>query len=226
MNLQEALKSLQQAVTELGKAALADDKTPLGNSVALTQTASLVGIGEDNPDVVIFGDLNRFKALNERLGHQAGDAAISAVGRLIQEIADECGAQAYRRSGDEFVILLSKNKLDTFRGKVGLFEVCQFQVEDSVFQTAMSFGYAISEGEIDFADLLRRAEAACQVAKFQGDGMCVEWSPEIGLKTLVSFRERCPTCEAQLSVNAPEGAAVNNRLLCCPCCGQPFDTAI
>ncbi|HXM47031.1 MAG TPA: GGDEF domain-containing protein [Pyrinomonadaceae bacterium] len=68
MNFQEAVKTLQLAVEELSKAALFDDKTELLNSVALGQTAAVVGTGEGNPDVVIFGDLNRFKALNDQLG--------------------------------------------------------------------------------------------------------------------------------------------------------------
>ncbi len=195
MNFQEAVKTLQLAVEELSKAALFDDKTELLNSVALGQTAAVVGTGEGNPDVVIFGDLNRFKTLNDQLGHVAGDVAISAVGQLIQELlVEQCEAKAYRRSGDEFVILLSKDKLDEFKKKVLSFGVCEFQFEGTSYNTAMSFGYAVSEGDIDFADLLARAEAACQSAKFRGDGTWVEWSSEIDRKTLLSFRERCGKC--------------------------------
>ena len=124
MNFQEAVKALQLAVEELSKAALFDDKTELLNSVALGQTAAVVGTGEGHPDVVVFGDLNRFKALNDQLGHVAGDVAISAVGQLIQELlVEQCEAKAYRRSGDEFVILLSKDKLDEFKEKVLSFGV-------------------------------------------------------------------------------------------------------
>lgn len=225
MNLQEAFKALQLAVDEISKAALFDDKTQLGNSVALAQIAALVGTGEGNPDVVIFGDLNRFKALNDQLGHVAGDVAISAVGQLIQELLVEpCEAKAYRRSGDEFVILLSKNKLDEFKEKVRSFTTCQFQFEGTLHNTAMSFGYAVSEGEIDFADLLARAEAACQSAKFQGDGTCVEWSAEIDRRALVSLRERCAGCGAQVTVNAPAEAVPNGQLMHCPCCGHSFRT--
>src|SRR6266576_3403523 len=126
MNFQEAVKALQLAVEELGKAALFDDKTELLNSVALGQIAAVVGTGEGNPDVVVFGDLNRFKALNDRLGHVAGDVAISSVGLLIQELlVDQCGAKAYRRSGDEFVILISKDKLDKFKERVLSFSACE-----------------------------------------------------------------------------------------------------
>lgn len=226
MSLQEAFKSLQHAVDELGRAALSDDKTQLGNSVALAQVAALVGTGEGNPDVVVFGDLNRFKSLNEQLGHIAGDGAISAVGQMIQELlVEQCEATAYRRSGDEFIILLSRSNLDKFKARVASFAVCQFQYEGVNHTAAMSFGYSVSEGEIDFADLQTRAEAACQSAKFRGDGTWVEWSSWIGQRALVSFRKRCRHCEAQVTVNAPEESIPNQQLLCCPCCGELFDSA-
>jgi diguanylate cyclase (GGDEF)-like protein len=225
MNLQEAFKSLQLAVDQLSKAALFDEKTRLGNSVALAEIAALVGTGEGNPDVVVFGDLNRFKALNDRLGHVAGDVAISAVGQLIQDsLVEQCEAKAYRRSGDEFVILLSKNKLDRFKEKVNSFTACQFQFEGATYSVPMSFGYAVSEGEADFQDLLVRAEAACQSAKFQGDGTCVEWSIEIARKALVSFRGRCVECGAQVTVDAPQDALPEDRSMVCPCCAHPLRT--
>src|SRR5215211_1126531 len=114
MNLQEAIsalesvkEALESAVKEVVAAALSDDKTPLPNALALRAAASRVGTGGDNPDVVIFGDLNRFKGLNDQFGHIVGDAAIRFVGVLIASlVVKECKAQAFRSSGDEFVILL------------------------------------------------------------------------------------------------------------------------
>src|SRR6266853_1049713 len=102
MNLQEAISSLQLAVEEVIKSALLDDMTPLQNAQALKLAASSVGRGGDTPDVVIFGDLNGLKGLNDEFGHAAGDAAIGEVGKLITNLfVHECEAQAFRRSGDE-----------------------------------------------------------------------------------------------------------------------------
>src|SRR5947209_13463386 len=132
MNLQEAINALEQAVGEIAKAAgeiakaaLSDDRTPLGNAFALSQFTSSVGAGGDNPDVVILGDLNRLKALNNQFGLIVGDAAIGHVGRLIFNLLVEgCRAKAFRRSGDEFVILLSSNQLDKFKSVVPSFASC------------------------------------------------------------------------------------------------------
>jgi GGDEF domain-containing protein len=80
-------------VREVVEAAVSDDKTPLRNALALNQAAALVGSGGDNPDVVIFGDLNGFKGFNDKFGHLAGDAAIGYVGGMIKNLlVDGCKA--------------------------------------------------------------------------------------------------------------------------------------
>ena len=222
MNLPEAIAALESAVAEVARAALLDDKTPLGNALALKQAASSVGKGKDNPDVVIFGDLNRFKGLNDLFGHDTGDAAICRVGEMIQKLlVEECQAQAFRRSGDEFVILLSSRSLEQFKARISSFASCSFQFNEEARQTAMSFGYAVSQGEMSFDDLLARAETACQVAKSQGDGVCVEWSEEIETQAVDRLRGRCLNCGAKFTCDVPRLAAPTGRkLLCCPYCGE------
>jgi len=222
MNLQEALNSLHLAVQELAKAVVIDDKTPLGSALGLAEVSSLVGTGGENPDVVVFGDLNRFKGINDRFGHAAGDVAISTVGNLIQELfVQGCNAQAFRRSGDEFVILLSANRLEDFKSHLKSFAPCPFNFEGIIHLTAMSFGYALTEGEIDFGVMLARAETACQSAKAEGDGICVAWSRELEQDVLIHLRDRCPSCSAQIKINVPQATAPkDNKLLSCPCCGN------
>jgi diguanylate cyclase (GGDEF)-like protein len=228
MNLQEAITALQLAVDEVIRATLSDDKTPLGNALALVKVASLVGTGGDNPDVVIFGDLNRFKGLNDQFGHAAGDEAINQIGKLIQKLlVEECQALAFRRSGDEFAILLSSHSLEQFKARLPSFASCSFQFEGETLKTAMSFGYAVSQGEAGFADLLTKAETACQVAKAIGDGACVEWSEEIELQAVENLRDRCTNCGTIIRCNVPRRLAPENRkLLCCPCCGESLSDNI
>lgn len=224
MNLPEAINALEQAVGEVAKAALSDDKTPLGNSFALSQAASFVGAGGDNPDIVIFGDLNRFKGLNTQFGHIVGDAAIGYVGGLILELlVDGCQAKAFRRSGDEFVILLSGEALEKFKRIAASFASCSFEFEGDIRKTAMSFGYAKSEGAIGFNDLLYRAETACQIAKRVGDGACVEWTEETEREAVENLRDRCMTCDATITCIVPrQTAPKDRRMMCCPCCGKPL----
>ena len=224
MNLQESITAFQVAVKtaldQVLEAALSDDKTPLLNSLALEKVASSVGTGGDNLDVVIFGDMNHFHNFNERYGHDAGDAAITHVGRLVKEaFVDQCQAQAFRLSGDEFIILMAQNQLEEFKARVPAFASCSFSIEGNVRETAISFGYAVSEGEAAFSDLKARAEAACQVAKSKGDGTWMEWSEETERQAIASIRGRCPYCEASITCYAPR-EVIPRELVCCPCCGH------
>jgi diguanylate cyclase (GGDEF)-like protein len=59
----------------------------------------------DQPLTVLVGDLDRFKALNDGLGHAAGDAALLRVGRVLEEASRRTDAVG-RLGGDEFVIVL------------------------------------------------------------------------------------------------------------------------
>ena len=215
-------KRLAQALADVAAAALSDDKTPLGNSFALSEAASLVGAGGDNPDVVIFGDLNRFKGLNDQFGHIVGDAAIGYVGGLIFDLLVKgCQAKAFRRSGDEFVILLSSRELEKFKTITASFSSCSFEVSGETRKTAMSFGYAISRGAFSFEDLLSRAETACQVAKGLGDGVWVEWTEEIEREAVDNLRDRCRNCNTTIICKVPRQAAPKDgKMLYCPCCGK------
>ena len=51
-------------------------------------------------------DLNRFKEINDTLGHQVGDKALIHVAECLREPAGECRTTAYRLGGDEFAILI------------------------------------------------------------------------------------------------------------------------
>lgn len=230
MNLREAIDALESsvksaleiAVKEVVESALTDDKTPLRNALALREASSHVGAGGDNPDVVVFGDLNDFKRLNDEFGYDAGDAAINEVGRLIQErLVDKCKAQAFRLSGDEFVILLSSRFLDAFETEAGSFASCLFPFNETSIETAMSFGFAVSQGEASYAELQTNAEIACKVAKSQGNGKCVKWSEEIKRSLTDRLRARCTKCGAVIWCDVPQQAVpLNSRLVFCPCCGE------
>lgn len=55
---------------------------------------------------LILLDVNDFKAVNDRHGHQIGDAVLHAFGAHLRTVADQHGGVAGRLGGDEFVVLL------------------------------------------------------------------------------------------------------------------------
>src|SRR5947209_5633513 len=179
MNLREAIEQLEKIVSEVRQAVSVDDITPLRNALALRDEAMLIDSGRGAYDVVIFGDLNRFKGLNDRHGHDAGNLAINQVGEKIREVVEKMSGGAFRQSGDEFVILLNHASLESFLTEAPSFAEILFSHNKESLNTAMSFGYAINDGKTSFSDLLGHAEMACQYAKDKGDGACIGWSEEI-----------------------------------------------
>jgi diguanylate cyclase (GGDEF)-like protein len=107
MNLDEAIEGLEKRVAEVRNASLTDDRTRLGSALALRQEESAINKGTSEFDVVVFGDLNDFKHLNDLHGHDAGNVALTEVGEVLWKfVIEDLQCKAYRQSGDEFVILL------------------------------------------------------------------------------------------------------------------------
>lgn len=209
---------LQEAVQSVIQTALTDDKTPLKSSLALQQRFSSTN-DESSLDVVVFGDLNRFKRLNDKFGHAAGDYAIGYVGAMIQELfVEKCKAEAFRQSGDEFVILLRQEFLESFKSSAGDFAECNFEFEGQQIKTAASFGYAVRHDDVDFDTLLKRADTACQTAKRQGDGSYVEWTNKIEQESFVTLRnEPCPNCRTLITCDIPPQNP-RQAIQVCPIC--------
>src|SRR5205085_578501 len=86
-----------------------DDLTGLYNdrwfNVRLSETLSDAR-KSGNDAVLIFMDLDRFKAINDRHGHLAGSQVLREVGFLLKRIVQQGDATVARYGGDEFVIVL------------------------------------------------------------------------------------------------------------------------
>ena len=93
-----------EAERRLARLALADPLTGLANRPALLQR--LEDLVEEQVDVaVLFLDLDRFKVVNDSLGHSAGDELLRTVARRLDEVCGD-GALASRLGGDEFVVVV------------------------------------------------------------------------------------------------------------------------
>lgn len=94
-----------------------------------------------------------------------------------------------------------------------------FSYNEKQLTAAMSIGYARSDGKTSFDDLLERADLACQFAKAQGDGTCVEWTEDLLLNPLIRISGKCRNCGAKISCNLPRQNAPS-ELKVCPCCAE------
>lgn len=91
-----------------------DDLTGLLNRRAFQERAEPMfrALTRDgDPMVVLFADLDGFKAVNDKHGHQTGDEVLAAVGRAIAGCVRRSDVAA-RYGGDEFVLMLPATDLD------------------------------------------------------------------------------------------------------------------
>jgi diguanylate cyclase (GGDEF)-like protein len=135
------------------------------------------------PVAVIYIDLDHFKAMNDVLGHRAGDRVlIAAADRLATTLRP--GDVAARFGGDEFVVVLSApiSTLGAAAVADRLLELLAMPVDlDGQFvNRTASFGIAVADTDSVTPDeLLARADAALYAAKARGRNQIVVFDDEM-----------------------------------------------
>jgi diguanylate cyclase len=106
-SIRRAELDAQRIISErLRHQATHDPLTGLPNRAAiLARLAVALEAGRDTSTALCYLDLDGFKAINDRYGHQAGDELLVTVARRIDETARARGALAGRIGGDEFVVI-------------------------------------------------------------------------------------------------------------------------
>ncbi len=138
---------------------------------------------EGSSVAVMFMDLDRFKVINDSLGHAAGDRLLVAVARRIRACLREADTVA-RLGGDEFAFLLEFNIAQRDAGTVADRVLEQLQppftfAGNEVFITA-SIGIAFSSPHVQTPeDLLRYADVAMFRAKDEGPGNWRVYDPAV-----------------------------------------------
>ncbi|WP_426335787.1 putative bifunctional diguanylate cyclase/phosphodiesterase [Pseudoduganella sp. R-31] len=128
---------------------------------------------------VLMMDLDRFKHVNDVMGHSFGDALLKQVaGRLMQKLANRRQpAQVARLGGDEFAVLLAGSNLD--QAVVVAAEVLQalespLSLDEQMVDIGAGIGIAgFPENGVDGEELLSKSEIAMYTAKQRNEGAVV-----------------------------------------------------
>jgi len=132
--------------------------------------------GEGKEFAFVMADLDRFKALNDANGHEAGDRALRIFAETLrQELRDQ--DLACRYGGEEFAIVLPKAEAHDAIEVMGRIREALIHATgrgDTPTFTA-SFGVGHSSDSEDLDDLVQRADAALFAAKDAGrDRICID----------------------------------------------------
>ena len=168
---------LMRRTVELENRAQYDDLTLLPNrSLFVRQLEKAIGRSRrsGNPIAVLFIDLDRFKSVNDTLGHDVGDALLRQVGqRLTRHL--RIGDFSGRWGGDEFVVCLEDlgeaQNAAAAAQKLVLVLSEKYQVKASEVYASPSIGIAIypSSGE-DAEQMVKAADLAMYQSKRRGGG--------------------------------------------------------
>ncbi|WP_341898307.1 GGDEF domain-containing protein [Ferrovibrio terrae] len=115
-----------------------------------------------------FLDLDRFKAINDRYGHAAGDAVLCQIALRLGPIARATDCLA-RLHGDEFVLAMpgaTRDQAETRLTELAVrIERQPLRFGDSLIPVGISYGLAGYDGQADLQGLLREGDRAMYVRK-------------------------------------------------------------
>ena len=167
-------------IEKLGYEASHDSLTGVANRTYLTQRMKAALLDGPHRTGILLLDLDRFKEVNDALGHDVGDRLLQVVADRLQAAVPPSATVA-RLGGDEFAVLLPAldDGVTQMRGiahriTTALAEPIQFR--EAILTPEASIGLAVSTGPD--SDLLRRADTAMYVAKNLDERLSV-FTPEM-----------------------------------------------
>lgn len=179
-----------------------DPLTGLHNRLALESIldqAIADALREERELAVFLLDLDRFKNINDSLGHNAGD-------RLLVEVAARLAGgvrgsdTVARLSGDEFVVLLPRLASPDVTGVAAkLVETLSapYMVDDRELRTAPSVGISLCPRDAqDVETLIKYADTAMYAAKARGGGCFQYFAPEMNAAATERLQIECRLREA------------------------------
>ncbi|MEV2252686.1 EAL domain-containing protein [Streptomyces sp. NPDC050147] len=168
-----------------------DPLTDLPNRSLFTRRVGQALTGRrvtDRGTAVLFIDLDGFKAVNDTIGHQAGDELLIQAARRLQE-AVRSGDCAARLGGDEFAALIvGDGTRDQAAREQHIYELADrlritlsqpYAIDGNDVRVAASIGVAFAEPGIGAGELLRNADLAMYRAKAAGKGRVELYAPQM-----------------------------------------------
>jgi diguanylate cyclase (GGDEF)-like protein/PAS domain S-box-containing protein len=180
------LTQMRQSEVELDRLARQDALTGLANRQALRRAlddALVSAVRRKHRCSMFLLDLDRFKAVNDTLGHPAGDTLLRLVALRLRDVIGEAG-QVGRLGGDEFEVVLPTTSDKTDLSKLAQGIIDSLSRPYTINGTAVSIGASVGIVTSDYDDrtsddLMRDADLALYAAKAAGKGCFRFFEPEM-----------------------------------------------
>ncbi|MBA5607184.1 EAL domain-containing protein [Duganella sp. FT3S] len=185
-------EQIQHAKVELDRLAHHDGLTNLPNRLLLgdrLQQAIELARRRHGQLAVMFIDLDRFKHINDSLGHAVGDQLLQAVARCLVRCVRGSDTVC-RQGGDEFILLLPEiehaEDAAAIAQKILHAMALSHLVEHHALHIGLSIGVSLFPGDgQDAATLLRNADIAMYHAKEAGRNNCTFFEPAMNARAIL-----------------------------------------
>lgn len=186
--LEAASQNRVQAAMALEKLAFRDQLTGLANRARFTaclNDLTRMG-GEQGASCLLLLDLDRFKEVNDTLGHAAGDELLARVGEVLMQIAPPETLVA-RLGGDEFACILPRDLSDGAAAHLASRIIAELRQPIKVAEAFANIGASIGiavfpDHGMTSNDLMRHADLALYEAKRRGRNTFVCYDDKLGAK--------------------------------------------
>jgi diguanylate cyclase (GGDEF)-like protein len=169
------MRELTQTRSELARISRTDRLTGLLNrrgfddaAVLALRSAQEAGLSA----VVFMCDVDRFKSINDKYGHDFGDKVLAEIGDVFRSFANRHGILVARHGGEEFVVLMigisheqAAQYAEEIRKACALREI---SIDQNSTRVTISIGFTVARDEADLAKIVRIADRALYVAKHAG----------------------------------------------------------
>jgi diguanylate cyclase (GGDEF)-like protein/PAS domain S-box-containing protein len=213
-----------QAEERLFHMAHHDALTDLPNrSFFINRLEERLALESQHAHAVLFFDLDRFKIINDSLGHELGDAVLQTLAERLCALVEDADDVA-RLSGDEFAVLLSGDDVDRemvarMSRKVLETVAHPYLVEDQELFLTTSIGISLAPVDgLDASSLLKHADVAMYRAKEMGRNNFQFYSAQMGVNAVqrltmeTSLRRAVERQEFRLFYQ-PQIDLLNNRVI-------------
>jgi len=179
LSLRMSYLAQHDALTELPNRVLLSDRLTQAMALAARHRQKLA---------VLFLDVDRFKHINDSLGHSIGDRLLQAIGRRLVTCVRSSDTVS-RQGGDEFVILLSEithgQDAAVAAEKIIVALGVPYNIDQHDLHVTVSIGIVIYPDDgADAETLLRNADFAMYHAKFSGSDNFQFFKPEMNVRAV------------------------------------------
>ena len=169
------MQELTQTRSELARISHTDQLTGLLNRRGFDEAASAAlrsAHEADLPAVIFMCDVDRFKSINDRYGHDFGDKVLVEISDVLRSFAENDRFLVARHGGEEFAALMigiSHEQAAQYAENIR--QACaarEIVADDNAARVTISIGFTVSCGELELAKLMRIADQALYSAKHGG----------------------------------------------------------